>query len=100
MANQKPYFSPVWPDKMTSKKLKSGSVRFTAIGREMKCCRCKEFWPADSEFYSSFSSITLGINRYCKSCMAEKKEEYKINKVHKVNSLANPVNSSAQLSIM
>lgn len=37
----------------------------TELGREAQCARCKEFWPADGEFF--FTSKGK-LHSWCKAC--------------------------------
>jgi hypothetical protein len=69
------YFSPVWPEKLTMFRVKHSKVIFTDIGREIMCPRCKEYWPADNEFFYSQPSATGGISSWCKCCYLEWKNE-------------------------
>ena len=47
------------------------SVKPPQIGRQRFCPRCKEFWPADSEFF--FSDGNGGFHSWCKACVLENK---------------------------
>lgn len=38
---------------------------------EKRCSRCKEYWPADSEFFYSNSGKGDGLNEHCKACYIE-----------------------------
>lgn len=43
----------------------SRGVKFTEIGREIQCARCKDFWPNDNEFFF----FTKGrAHSWCKAC--------------------------------
>jgi hypothetical protein len=54
----------------------------TELGRELLCNRCKEFWPADKEFWYSHHS-------WCKACYlewrAERTKQKKAAKAEKVS---------------
>ncbi|NYT81392.1 hypothetical protein H0A70_07805 [Alcaligenaceae bacterium] len=41
--------------------------RTTEIGEEIQCAKCKEFWPADDEF---FFARPGGWRSWCKACCA------------------------------
>lgn len=38
---------------------------------EKRCSRCKEYWPADSEFFYSNSGKGDGLSEHCKACYIE-----------------------------
>lgn len=38
---------------------------------EKYCPRCKEWWPADSEFFTSDRSSKDGLYHWCKACFTE-----------------------------
>lgn len=62
---------PIWPEQLTTRRLKSGKARFSEVGREILCSPCKEYWPADTEFFHSVPSQKDGLNGWCKACYAE-----------------------------
>ncbi len=63
--------SPVWTDKQVSRWLKNGRVIFSIAGREKRCSKCAEYWPADTEFFHPSSLNTDGLNYWCKACYTE-----------------------------
>lgn len=52
---------------------------FSNIGREKKCPKCTEFWPADTEFFHSVPSNASGLNGWCKACYAEWQNNKKVS---------------------
>ena len=38
---------------------------------EKRCPRCREYWPADSEFFYRNGSEGDGLYRWCKACFRE-----------------------------
>lgn len=44
-------------------------VIVTELGREMKCNRCGEFWPADQEFW--YREGKKGLSCWCIACYRE-----------------------------
>jgi hypothetical protein len=68
-------YSPIWPPEVTARGLKFERVKFTDAGREKRCPRCDEFWPADTEFYYSTPSKADGLSSWCKSCYLTWKQE-------------------------
>jgi hypothetical protein len=45
----------------------------TELGRELKCNRCSDFWPADEEFWYRASKNRL--SNWCKACYLEWRNE-------------------------
>jgi len=39
---------------------------------EKRCSRCRDWWPADREFYCNKARGTLGLSPYCHACEAER----------------------------
>jgi hypothetical protein len=62
------YFSPVWTEKLTRNRVKSGKAKFTSIGREKLCSCCDCYWPADTEFFHSQKTKVDGLCFWCKAC--------------------------------
>lgn len=58
-------FSIVQSKRGITQTLKSGIVRFIDGMRERKCCRCHEWWPWDTEFYSPKQT-------HCRACEADR----------------------------
>ena len=48
--------------------LQTGRYTMTGIGLERRCTRCKEYWPADTEFFYFQPSACGGLNCYCHDC--------------------------------
>jgi hypothetical protein len=68
-APPKNLFSPLWSNKLTGRRVKSGKMIFTDIGREVWCSKCREYWPADTEFFYSNKKYQIGsLHEWCKSC--------------------------------
>ena len=40
--------------------------------KEKQCVRCKEFWPADSEFFYKCHTNSDGLHSWCKACCTER----------------------------
>lgn len=55
---------------MLRKRLVNGVYRQEECGLFKRCSRCKEYWPADSEFFYSVKSGD-GLNQWCKACYQE-----------------------------
>jgi hypothetical protein len=51
--------------------LASGRYRYDEDGElEKRCSICREYWPADTEFFYQ-STSTDGLHTYCKACYYE-----------------------------
>jgi hypothetical protein len=57
-------------EKLLTLRLRSGIYRYEEGDLLKRCSRCKEHWPADSEF---FYSVRLGdgLHQWCKACYQE-----------------------------
>ena len=53
-----------------------GTLRLTDAGGECWCPGCREWWPADSEFWHRAGSKQLGLQTYCRACMSERRPRY------------------------
>lgn len=60
------------PD-LLRKRLKNGGYRIEEDGLYKRCTTCRDYWPADSEFFFSSVSDTDGLNCYCKACYLERR---------------------------
>jgi len=58
-------YSLVQSPRAFKQNLKAGAVRFVDGGREKRCVRCKDWWPWDTEFFSSNQS-------HCRACEADR----------------------------
>lgn len=38
----------------------------TELGTEIQCAQCKDFWPADKEFF--YGATGGGLHSWCKAC--------------------------------
>lgn len=43
----------------------------TELGVEIQCSKCKEFYPADTEFFYKQSRDKWGLHSWCKACYEE-----------------------------
>lgn len=64
-------FCPLIPPKFFSDCLRDGRLRLTDWGLEKRCSRCRDYWPADSEFFSANATRPDGLMHYCKACYLE-----------------------------
>lgn len=57
--------------------LANGRYQFDEDGElEKRCSKCREYWPADTEFYFAFAGCTHrdGLHCMCKSCVNESRK--------------------------
>jgi len=40
---------------------------------EKRCAACKEYWPADGEFFNDDVNAVDGLRSYCRACVQEKR---------------------------
>lgn len=51
-------------------------VKQTELGTEIQCSKCKEFYPADNEFFPSQpADKKYGCHSWCHACMGETKRK-------------------------
>lgn len=46
-------------------------ARVGELGAERCCSRCREWWPADGEFFYTSSGTRDGLHDWCKACYRE-----------------------------
>lgn len=56
------------------RRLKDGRYRQSDGQLEKRCCACKEYWPADTEFFYRHRGGADGLRDYCKACQGEVRE--------------------------
>lgn len=72
------------PDITLRKRLKRGVYQFDEHGElEKRCSTCREYWPADSEFFNRTTADPDGLHCMCKSCSADSTLRSRINHLHK-----------------
>ncbi len=76
-------YSPIWPIKTLRIRLNSGKAIITEIGREKRCAKCNEYWPADTQFYHSKPSGKDGLQDWCKACYGTWDRERREQKIAK-----------------
>lgn len=66
------WFCPLWKPGLVQQRVLRGKAQTNAIGElEKACSSCKEFWPADTEFFYPQSSARDGLHTWCKACYLE-----------------------------
>lgn len=56
------------------KGLENGRYQFDLDGTLEKCCSvCKDYWPADTEFFFSNVNCVDGLGNCCKACYVERR---------------------------
>lgn len=66
---------PEWTERFTNLRLKKGTVRFTELGREIPCSKCKDWFPASTEFFHASNSTPTGLHSWCRACYNERFED-------------------------
>jgi len=56
------------------RRLKDGRYQQSDGQLEKRCCACKEYWPADTEFFYRHRGGADGLSDYCKACHAAMRE--------------------------
>lgn len=56
---------------LMQKRFKRGIYRMDDDGLYKRCSRCKDYWPADSEFFFSSTYESDGLIAWCKACYLE-----------------------------
>lgn len=65
------YFCPVPAPRALQKRLASGSYRYAGGDLERRCSTCKDYWPADTEFFHTAVGDASGLHCYCRACYEE-----------------------------
>lgn len=56
---------------------KRGVFRMTRDGLEKRCCKCREYWPADNTGFYAGSRTTDGLYPWCKACYITWRNDWK-----------------------
>lgn len=69
------FFRPARPSpRLLELRLKRGTYKYELEGLYKQCSGCKEFWPADSDFfYIKHGAQGDGLQNYCRACLLEAK---------------------------
>lgn len=71
-------FCPLIPASLVQRRLQTGKLAMTELGLEMRCSRCKHYWPMDTEFFFSNGGSTQdSLSSWCAGCYRAWKAEYK-----------------------
>lgn len=66
------FYCPYDPARTLARVLRAPRHRLSQWGLEKQCCRCSEWWPADTEFY--FATEQRGATHcHCRACYAERR---------------------------
>lgn len=69
-------YCPVPSAHIMAVRLKNGVYAMTECGLEKRCSKCRDYWPADTEFYYVAPSKEGGIGDWCKACFDAWKREH------------------------
>lgn len=64
-------FTPIPTIKQLHGRLQSGKWMPSDIGMQAECSQCREYWPADTEFFDRHN--ISGLASICKACCSERK---------------------------
>lgn len=73
-------YTPVHSRRVRNLRFESGRWHISELGLEARCSTCKQFWPADTEFYHAAKSNIDGLASQCKACYAETRRRYEDKK--------------------
>ena len=60
------------PERLKALRLKNQVYRVSDEGDlEKRCSKCKDYWPADREFFFSAGKAGDGLTDWCKACYVE-----------------------------
>ncbi len=68
---QKPCFCPVIPQWLIESRIAQGTMRINEGSLEKLCSRCREWNPADTEFYFIKREYADGMRPQCRFCEME-----------------------------
>ena len=60
--------SPGCPERLYARRIKSGVYAVIDDVLHKRCSRCKDHWPADTEFFYASKSEHDGLYAWCKAC--------------------------------
>lgn len=64
------WYCPLPAREVVERRLATGKFRFMPLGLEMRCRKCREYWPLDTEFYFA-SKTPEGAFGWCRACYCE-----------------------------
>lgn len=62
------HYCPPFTPGAIGMRISTGRFVFTELGLEKRCSTCRDFFPADTEFFFSQTSRPDGLSTYCKAC--------------------------------
>ncbi len=65
---KKEHYCPLPKPKALKQGLENGKYLYTELGLEMRCTKCKQYWPADTEFFYVDNASGSGLMRICIGC--------------------------------
>ena len=69
------HYEPIWKPSLTKIRLNKGTMKFTELGREIPCSKCREWLPASTEFFHASNSKPTGLHSHCRACYNERWEK-------------------------
>jgi hypothetical protein len=66
------------PQFLLAKRLHNGIYRFDEDGElEKRCSTCREYWPADSDFFYTHHAEPDGLHSLCRDCHLQSRDRSK-----------------------
>lgn len=66
------------PDDHTlARRIKRGVYAYFDAELHKRCVKCKEYWPADTEFFYDSKAHNDGISDTCRACSCEQRQYYR-----------------------
>lgn len=71
------------PDDITlARRIKRGIYAYIETELHKRYNVCKEYWPADTEFFYESDTHNDGIGATCRACRCEQRNYYRANPAH------------------
>lgn len=70
MSRKHVYAIDIVPPELLARRLRNGRYRYDNGTQELekRCSKCREYWPADTEFFYAWSRDRDGLAHACKAC--------------------------------
>lgn len=73
-------YCPIPSQAIRAHRLRTGKYQLTSLGLELKCSRCPDYWPADTEFFYPLKTDAGGLHIWCKACFVEWRDTHQRKK--------------------
>lgn len=73
-----PLIKQASPDEyILARRIKRGVYAYFETELHKRCVKCKEYWPADTEFFYDSKAHNDGISDTCRACSCEQRQHYR-----------------------